>query len=75
MRKGRDGGNGKKKRGKKKKKKRRMKIVATMLLPAVDRRTPTAGTPHARAKITYLYGSNRWSKIQEVIGLNIYNQQ
>ena len=26
-----------------------MKIVATMSLPAVDRRTPNAGTPHARA--------------------------
>ena len=35
MRKGRDGGTGGKKTGKKKK--RRMKIVATTLLPAVDR--------------------------------------
>ena len=28
-----------------------MKIVATTSLPAVDRRTPTAGMPHARANI------------------------
>ena len=60
MRKGRDGGgkkrgekNGGEKREKKKREKKekkiRMKILATTSLPAVDRRTPTAGTPHARA--------------------------
>ena len=45
MRKGRDGG---KKR--EKKKKRRMKIVAITSLPESTARTPTAKTPHARAK-------------------------
>ena len=49
MRKGRDGGEktGGKNGGKKEK--RLMEIVATTSLPAVDRPTPTAGTPHTRA--------------------------
>ena len=41
--------NGEEKKKKTREKKRMAFLVATTSLPAVDRRTSTAGTPHARA--------------------------
>ena len=50
---------------KEEKKKRMAFLVATTSLPAVYARTTTAGTPHARAKMTDGEGKGIWPKMTD----------